>query len=810
MPSLTIAGPTPFTAAVLDAAEITFSGAWPGLSLGPLTARLWVEGTALPATAREALSRAEGGLRLVTHFGPPNLRLEQNLIASEEALLVTNAVVSESSQPLPLGRMELLTLAQPGLGRLSEAPAGLRIYEQGPCWVHLRPPGAPPRNEAAYREDPTQAGAAISDYVWLAYDRTAHQGLLVAFVTADRWLGWIGSVETPDAELTRWAAYHEGGDLVLQPGERLELETLRVTAGPDPLLLLEEYGDWSAARAGYRALETTPVSWNSWYPYRLGVTAERVLANAELAHQRLVPLGLDTMVLDLGWQRSYLPSAFEANDQFPEDLDGLARRLQALGLKLGVWSGVFTVNEHDPVAREHPDWLLGSPSQQPHPLGAWTWHPRGQSYALDLTHPEARNWLRANIRSLAERGVRYLKTDFTMMVCSPDLRRRYDPRVVAGGGTEALRLGLAVVAEEMRRGDPEALILHASPAELPGLGSLPLVYTIADTGNTGFSSWPWLRDDFGANLAGHLWKHRRWGVVQPSCLCLGLPGTLEEARVRATAAFLSGGQIDVGDDLTVLPEDRWQVLEATLPPLGTAARPVDLFEPLSLGTADYAALVRGEAGLVSPDVTDAPGEGFSRVWRLPVHAEWDDWTLVGLFDYGPEPGAAPSLTRLSLPLERLGLDPAAAYWGYEFWSGQFLGPLETRRDSPHGYIHPGDAATLVSMPQPGVLEVVFFGPGVKLLVLRRPRPHPWPVGTTFHQSGGRELEEVNWRQRTLRGVLRRPAGQRGALVLAGAPGLPAEALVEGKPVAPHLGAHGSVILPVVTTTDRAEWSLTWP
>jgi hypothetical protein len=60
---------------------------------------------------------------------------------------------------------------------------------------------------------------------------------------------------------------------------------------------------------------------------------------------------------------------------------------------------------------------------------------------------------------------------------------------------------------------------------------------------------------------------------------------------------------------------------------------------------------------------------------------------------------------------------------------------------------------------------------VKLVVLRRPRAHPWPVGTSFHQSGGRELSDVRWnaRTRTLSGKLHRPRGETGAIIIAGLP-----------------------------------------
>src|SRR5262249_13364129 len=154
-----------------------------------------------------------------------------------------------------------------------------------------------------------------------------------------------------------------------------------------------------------------------------------------------------------------------------------------------------------------------------------------------------------------------------------------------------------------------------------------------------------------------LFKQGRWGIIQPSCLCVGLPGTLEEARLRATATFMTGGQVDIGDDLTTLPEDRWQVLLATLPPIGTPARPGDLLELISCSSISYEGMCRGD----NPGAVELGGSESSCVWHLPVDGAWDRWDLIALFNYDlPSADAAGSgtlITRFQLPLERLGLDP---------------------------------------------------------------------------------------------------------------------------------------------------------
>jgi len=92
-----------------------------------------------------------------------------------------------------------------------------------------------------------------------------------------------------------------------------------------------------------------------------------------------------------------------------------------------------------------------------------------------------------------------------------------------------------------------------------------------------------------------------------------------------------------------------------------------------------------------------------------------------------------------------------------------------------------------------VLDIGFHGPAVKLVVLRRPRLHPWPLGTSFHQSGGRELSDVQWRAktRTLSGKLNRPKGESGHVMIA-------------VPTATGVTTHK---LPLIATGDITRWSV---
>lgn len=738
------------------------SDGWPALAVGPLRPALAIDGQQQAPESMQA-TPVDGGCRLQATF-PSGAGLDLAFSASREGALLLAATLVAPSAGGVLNRVELLAGETTAFG---EGEGAIRIYEsRGAYFCYVRGIAEPPRRMQVEGAEPPSVGdeqprEGVSSAVWEAWSPSLGRGLLVGFDTFARWAGRIETSYTPGRGMTRWALGFDGGDLQMLPGERLTLESAVWMLGDDPWRLLERWGEHIQHKHSLAPPAVSPVTWCSWYPYRLTVSEEKILANARVAAERLKPLGLSIMEVDLGWERGWLPSEYRENDQFPRGLAGLAQGLAGHGFGLGVWAAPYSVSEFENLPREHPEWLLPDEHGEPQAEGTWFWEPHGKVYVLDLTHPGAQGWLRESIASLAARGAVYLKTDFIASAHSGGLRRRHDPRLVGGGGLEAGRLGAGIMRQAFAADRPGAWLLNCG-ADMAGLGLFNLLYSCYDTGNTGFVGWRHLREVY-TTVACQLFKQGRWGIIQPSCLCVGPPGTLEEARVRATATFLCGGEANISDDLTSLPEDRWQVLLSVLPPTSRPARPVDLF------TADYPS-----------------------IWHLPMEADWDRWDLVGLFNFDLPSGTydyrSPDRREFSIALADLGLDPATRYHAYEFWSGRYLGEVM------------------------GALESAFFGPAVQLVSLRPVRPHPWVVGTGFHAGMGSELADVHWDQATgaLRGLLHRPAGHRGSITVAAAGMGTPTARVSGRPAPVLPGAAGSWVLPLVTEADETEWEVAFP
>ncbi|MGQ9596052.1 MAG: alpha-galactosidase [Thermoproteota archaeon] len=629
----------------------------------PLDCNLSVKGrTRFP---RELGVEEVGGygnaLLLEWNFPDIEVKLLQTIKSDLQGIIhLRNSLKNNSQNPLILNEVSLIHLGKPGLTSFGIHSKKSRTYEDGGYWGRVRP-----------LSNGSEEVTETSQMVWEVYNPSDGMAFLTGFTTFERWLGTFKILYRGDIGIAKWVAGFDGGDLLIDPGQELVLEDLVLMLDSDPWLLLENFGDLVKEKHNIVPLARPPVSWCSWYPYRLGVTEEHVLKNAKVAAQRLKSLGLRNFQVDLGWEKNHLPSAYDENEQFPHGLKWLAEQLGLLGFNLGVWKAPFTISEFDDVFLDHKEWLLGSYERKPASYWKWFWRPYGDVYALDLTNSEAQEYLRRKMESLVLKGIKYFKFDFIGAPCNPNLRNRYNPRIVSGGGVEATRLGCKIIVDTIKKVEPNSILLGCNPYEPCSIGNFELLYTCNDTGNTGYIPWSIMRDNY-TSVAAHLWKNHRLGIIQPSCLCIGPPGTIEEARIRATATFLSGGEVDIGDDLTVLPEDRWQILLSILPPPIQSAKPVDLFEPVIVEQLPYEDMCRG----IEMSSKKLEYKGAS-VWVLQIDAVWDSWILMGLFAWEPpiekSGGQEHQITRFTIPWRRLGLNPNKKYWAYEFWSGQFLG-----------------------------------------------------------------------------------------------------------------------------------------
>lgn len=99
---------------------------------------------------------------------------------------------------------------------------------------------------------------------------------------------------------------------------------------------------------------------NNWEATYFNFNGDKIAAIAAKAAEA----GLDLMVLDDGWfghrndDHSSLGDWFVFEEKLPEGLDGLATRVNGLGMKFGLWFEPEMISEDSVLYRKHPDWCL--------------------------------------------------------------------------------------------------------------------------------------------------------------------------------------------------------------------------------------------------------------------------------------------------------------------------------------------------------------------------------------------------------------------------------------------------------------------
>lgn len=159
------------------------------------------------------------------------------------------------------------------------------------------------------------------------------------------------------------------------------------------------------ARGPWRDRER-PILINNWEAMRFDFDEEKLLRMAADAQK----LGIELFVLDDGWfgsrnsDRAGLGDWKENRIKLPHGIAGLAERIEALGMKFGLWIEPEMVNMDSDLYRAHPDWILHTPRRSVS-LG------RNQC-VLDFSRPEVVDAIYGMLHSLiASAKISYIKWD---------------------------------------------------------------------------------------------------------------------------------------------------------------------------------------------------------------------------------------------------------------------------------------------------------------------------------------------------------------------------------------------------------------
>ena len=424
-----------------------------------------------------------------------------------------------------------------------------------------------------------------------------------------------------------------------------------------------------------------PMGWNSWDSYGTTVTEQEVLDNAQIMRDRLLPVGWDTVVIDIAW---YDPTArahgYNAKAplvlddygrqlpdpvRFPSAADGqgfapLAARIHDLGLRFGihVMRGIprLAVDRNLPV--------LGTSytaAQVADTAHVCAWNP--DNYGLDQSHPGAQAWYDAQVDQFARWGVDYLKVD-DMQV--PFMDREIDA------------YARAIRKAEQAYGHPMTLSL--SPGTRVPTTHLGFLRDHAQLWRISDDLW-----DRWQDLYAQFARLARWAPLQSTghwadadMLPLGHIGlraerggdrssllTTDEQRAMLTLWAMGRSPLMVGGDLPSSDQ-------ATLSLLDNPA-----LEEVTAGSADNGEIIREPVEGGDDQSKEISGEEI--VWRA-LASDWADETpsahAGGVYAAVFWTGDCPRQVRTALS-SLVGLDRADGAWTpVDLWRGRTSEPAQ--------------------------------------------------------------------------------------------------------------------------------------
>ncbi len=154
-----------------------------------------------------------------------------------------------------------------------------------------------------------------------------------------------------------------------------------------------------------------PILLNNWEATYFDFTEDKLVAIAEGAKKD----GVELFVLDDGWfgarsnDRAGLGDWYANTDRLARGITGLADRIDALGMKFGLWFEPEMANRDSDLYRAHPDWIVCTPDRR-------VSHGRNQ-YVLDYSRPEVVDHIYGQMaKILSEAKVSYIKWDMNRSI----------------------------------------------------------------------------------------------------------------------------------------------------------------------------------------------------------------------------------------------------------------------------------------------------------------------------------------------------------------------------------------------------------
>lgn len=162
---------------------------------------------------------------------------------------------------------------------------------------------------------------------------------------------------------------------------------------------------------GYWRDRERPILINNWEATYMQFDEEKILSIARKAKE----LGIELFVLDDGWfgerngDSTSLGDWYANREKLPDGIGGLSKKIEALGMKFGLWFEPEMVSPKSSLYEAHPDWIIGS-TDRPLCTGR-------HQFVLDFSKDEVVRYIGDRMEEILSTGsVSYIKWDMNRSI----------------------------------------------------------------------------------------------------------------------------------------------------------------------------------------------------------------------------------------------------------------------------------------------------------------------------------------------------------------------------------------------------------
>lgn len=325
---------------------------------------------------------------------------------------------------------------------------------------------------------------------------------------------------------------------------------------------------------------TIPIGWCSWYYYFTNVSEDDLIKNLNFFKNNKNAILIDFFQLDDGYF-THIGDFNDINSKFPNGLLFLFNRINESGFKGGIWTAPFFAEKKSKLFKQHRDWFLKhrdtNKMLKVHFGASWN----AYLYGLDLSNPQVLDYLSnfyKNLKvfnnasqSISSDLISFYKIDF-LHAAVPIEGKFFNPNLTRA---QILYNGVKAIRDAINKDD----FLLACGAPLgPCVGLVNAMRIGEDTSprweeknqqllESGIYT-PGLKVSL-INTIYRSFMHKNFWINDPDCLMIRRNDTeltKEEIKLQLTVIGLSGGQVLISDDMTILSDEEINDAKLLIPP----------------------------------------------------------------------------------------------------------------------------------------------------------------------------------------------------------------------------------------------------